>query len=264
MLCDWCNEIREFTETLLHYYMDRGHSVNSKVAEVQKNAVLCALDDFCAEREHEYISFSLELRTEHELRYISFEIANDHIEVSEGGSVYDPHAGSDSYTLWTFILWDSGESEGTLSFDFSKAVEMIDLGARIDFDAPDDLREESILVAFDEEKEKKFLDSLCCSYECLMERFAEPIVRRIVNKVKRELQSFDRDSGMMQSHEDSGLKNVWDELCAQVQGEESVFYSAYLDVVESIINGLLDACQEDEKIILWTQTQDYEEWKDNH
>ena len=105
-----------------------------------------------------------------------------------------------------------------------------------------------------------FNETLLFSYEMLMSRLAEPILKRLVWKVKRELQSFGKDSNMMQSGDDTPLQNIWDEFCVQVQGEEFIFYDAYLDFIEGLISQLLNDCTEDEKIILWTQTQGYEDW----
>ncbi len=105
-----------------------------------------------------------------------------------------------------------------------------------------------------------FNETLLFSYEMLMSRLVEPILKRLVWKVKRELQSFGRDSNMMQSGDDTPLQNTWDEFCVRVQGEEFIFSDAYLDLIERIVRQVLNDCTEDEKIIIWTQTQGYEDW----
>lgn len=109
----------------------------------------------------------------------------------------------------------------------------------------------------------EFSETLVFSYELLMGHLAETLLKQLTGKVKRKLQGLDRESNMMMSSEDSNLRNVWDEFCVQVQGEQSFFYDSYLDVIESIIAELLANCTEDEKIILWTQTQEYEEWSES-
>ncbi len=38
----------------------------------------------------------------------------------------------------------------------------------------------------------------------------------------------------MQSGQDTPLKNVWDEICVQVQGEESFFFKAIWEQQESM------------------------------
>ena len=105
-----------------------------------------------------------------------------------------------------------------------------------------------------------FADVLNHSYERLMGRLAEPIVKRIVGSVKRNMQRLDRNSGMMQSEEDSCLGNVWDEFCVEVQGQQSLFYELYLDYIEKLVFEKINECSKDETIILWTQTQGYDNW----
>lgn len=41
------------------------------------------------------------------------------------------------------------------------------------------------------------------------------------------------------SGDDSGLANVWEELCVQVQGEESPFWCSYVDFVDDAIRAAL-------------------------
>ena len=64
----------------------------------------------------------------------------------------------------------------------------------------------------------------------LLAKFAEPICRRIAYSVRRELQSWDKTS--MQSGDDSGLKNLWDEICVQAKGEQSIFWEMYVGLAE--------------------------------
>ena len=104
-----------------------------------------------------------------------------------------------------------------------------------------------------------FNETLLFSYEMLMSRLAEPILKRLVWKVKRELQS---DNKLIQYGVDSFLHNTWDEFCVEVQGDgfTSYYYYLYLDSIAATIHRLLKDCTKDEKIILWTQTQAYEDW----
>lgn len=125
--------------------------------------------------------------------------------------------------------------------------------------------EESVFDDKGNESTEEFYESLCYSYEQLMALLAEPIIKRLVCSVRRRLQSLKRESNMMLWGEDSGLKNFWDEICVQVQGEESIFFDMYIDTIEEIIEEFLSKRTEEEKIILWTQTEEYEEWKtDEH
>ncbi|EIL89071.1 hypothetical protein UU9_10512 [Rhodanobacter fulvus Jip2] len=40
--------------------------------------------------------------------------------------------------------------------------------------------------------------------------------------------------------DDSGLANVWEEFCVQVQGEHSFFWETYLEIVEDFVVGHID------------------------
>lgn len=62
--------------------------------------------------------------------------------------------------------------------------------------------------------------------------------------------------GQRLSGEDSGLKNVWDEICVQVQSEESVFWGAYLETAEGILLGLVEALNRAERLALWAETDE--------
>ncbi len=42
---------------------------------------------------------------------VDFHLEEDMMEISKGGSVYDPKVGSDSYTDWTFSIWRSGAED---------------------------------------------------------------------------------------------------------------------------------------------------------
>jgi hypothetical protein len=71
-------------------------------------------------------------------------------------------------------------------------------------------------------------------------------------KVIRHLQSMkDR---YMQSGDDTVLENVWAEICVQVQGQESIFFDAYIDTIEGIVLGFLDDVNVVAKQVMWLQT----------
>ena len=80
---------------------------------------------------------------------------------------------------------------------------------------------------------------------------------RISRKTVRTLQKM-RDG--MQSGEDSPLQNIWDEICVQVQSEESVMWWAYRDTIEGIIAIEVDLLDLPTKKAIWLQTDGYENW----
>ena len=84
--------------------------------------------------------FDFCLRTESYIHYVSFHFETDVIEVSDGGSVYDPAIGSDSYTSWMYSIWRNGTSDVSEfnAPDFTSIVELVSEGARLSVSNPDE------------------------------------------------------------------------------------------------------------------------------
>ena len=59
---------------------------------------------------------------------------------------------------------------------------------------------------------------------------------------------------------DSGLKNIWEEICVQVQYERSVLWDTYDETVKSIVSGYFDDLDDYEKIAIWLCTSSGCEW----
>jgi hypothetical protein len=83
---------------------------------------------------------------------------------------------------------------------------------------------------------------------------------RLVRSVIRGLQSL-RDKSQL-SGEFSGLRSVWEEICVQQRDEESFFWAAYLQVIDAMILGRLEALQPYELDALWLLTYEAEDWGD--
>ena len=81
--------------------------------------------------------------------------------------------------------------------------------------------------------------------------------KRIAAKTIRFLKS---ETNGMQYGDDSGLKNLWDEVCIQVKGEESFLWEVYLEAIESIIRGMTESLDATMRICIWLQTQNGMEW----
>ena len=62
------------------------------------------------------------------------------------------------------------------------------------------------------------------------------------------------------SGDDSELKTVWDEICAQAQGEESYFWDAYEDSMHSAVASLLDQLLVYEREAIWLQSAEGFDW----
>ena len=65
--------------------------------------------------------------------------------------------------------------------------------------------------------------------------------------------------GMM-SGPDSGLMTVWDEVCVQVQDQQSTAWDAYDETVRQLVWSLLKSCSRLELEALWLQTDSGEDW----
>jgi len=94
----------------------------------------------------------------------------------------------------------------------------------------------------------------------LVSRIADRECKRILRKVVRRLQ---RMTSEMQSGDDSCLKNVWDEVCVQVQGQESTVWDAYLDTIRQLISAYLDELDVELKRAIWLQTDAGIDWATN-
>ncbi len=63
------------------------------------------------------------------------------------------------------------------------------------------------------------------------------------------------------SPEDSGLKNVWEEICAQVQGEESCDWDSYLDTMRDFVLIKLEKLPSRDLKALWLKTDEGWSWQ---
>lgn len=67
--------------------------------------------------------------------------------------------------------------------------------------------------------------------------FAEELRKKIVRKAIRELQ---KEKKSLLSGDDSGLLNVWDEICVQVQYEYSFYWDIYEDYMAQTVTSLAE------------------------
>ncbi|MBK59570.1 MAG: hypothetical protein CML01_12295 [Pseudomonas sp.] len=83
----------------------------------------------------------------------------------------------------------------------------------------------------------------------IVRAWASRLAATIVKEVISDLESMD---AMLSG--DSGLANVWEEICAQVQKEESYQWAVYEDVIESLLYACLEELDRDAQLALWTAT----------
>lgn len=85
----------------------------------------------------------------------------------------------------------------------------------------------------------------------------EELSRRLISGTIRDLQKM-RDT--LLSGEHSGLQSVWEEVCVQQQLEESIYWSAYLEVIDTFIGARLDELKVYEREALWLLTNEADDW----
>jgi len=94
------------------------------------------------------------------------------------------------------------------------------------------------------------------SESAIVHQVAQKAARRITRKAIASLQKMtDRLSG-----DDSELRNVWDEICAQVQHQDSLYRDAYDEMVSGIVRAQLAHLSKDEKEAIWLQTDAGFDW----
>ena len=62
-------------------------------------------------------------------------------------------------------------------------------------------------------------------------------------------------SGML-SGDDSGLNNVWEEICVQIQTELSFFWGSYVEMMESLLSCYVEQLDRDARLALWAVTDE--------
>lgn len=58
------------------------------------------------------------------------------------------------------------------------------------------------------------------------------------------------------SGDDSPLTNIWDEICVQIQSEESVSWDVYEETVQAIAEGFVEELPPHEREAIWLQTDE--------
>ena len=102
-------------------------------------------------------------------------------------------------------------------------------------------------------------DMLNKVYKSIIDNEAKQLIRSAVRKCVKTLQSFKRESGMLQS--DDVLENIWDEICVQVQAQYSAMWELYEDLIHSIIEQTLQKFNDNQLLILWLQTDEGWDWQ---
>lgn len=91
----------------------------------------------------------------------------------------------------------------------------------------------------------------------VLRNLAEVVCQRVERKVIRDLQELDNE---LQSGDDSGLTNTWEEICVQVQGEQSVLWNDFDLMARQVIQSEVAHLPEYEQEAIWLQTPEGEDW----
>ena len=91
----------------------------------------------------------------------------------------------------------------------------------------------------------------------IIRALAEDVAQRITRRSIAALQKITEGLG---SGDDSELKTVWDEVCVQMQFEQSVMWEAYEQTCTVILAGDVEELKPHERDALWLQTQQAQDW----
>lgn len=91
----------------------------------------------------------------------------------------------------------------------------------------------------------------------IIQKFSNELCLKIQRKVIKGLQVMDY---ACLSGDDSILENTWDEICVQVQYQESYAWSTYQLTVDSFIEAFVDELKAYEKEAIWYQTDESIDW----
>jgi hypothetical protein len=95
------------------------------------------------------------------------------------------------------------------------------------------------------------------SESAIVREVAKVASRRIARKAMISLQRMKHTL----SGDHSELKTTWDEICAQVQYEESFYWDAYDETVRQIVSHSVRELTNHERAAIWLQTQPGIDWE---
>jgi hypothetical protein len=89
-------------------------------------------------------------------------------------------------------------------------------------------------------------------------KVANNAIKGICERAKRRLMQMPY-SGL--PGDDANLRNVWEELCVQIQFGESAFWEDYETSVRQVVAGAMLDCQDYEKLAIWLVTDPGFDWR---
>ena len=91
----------------------------------------------------------------------------------------------------------------------------------------------------------------------IIQAFAEEILQNIT---RRSISGLQKMTATL-SADDSGLINTWDEICVQLQHQESYYWDTYDQTARAWISGHIEELKEHEKLAVWLQTEEGLDWQ---
>lgn len=95
----------------------------------------------------------------------------------------------------------------------------------------------------------------------IISEIADAECEKISRKVILALQ---KNVDCLMAGDDSGLKNIWDEICVQVQDEYSYYWDSYVETVEGLIEVEVEKLSKSIREAIWLQTDDSFESEDQN
>lgn len=116
------------------------HSAGNRrsLIELYQKYILQSLNEFSEGNDLSPFSFSINHRVGEESQWIDFTTDGNSIIITDSGYVYDPQVGGDTYTNWSFTLFNDGETDGTCWLSVDETVERINCGAELMISEPDE------------------------------------------------------------------------------------------------------------------------------
>lgn len=129
----------------------------------------------------------------------------------------------------------------------------------------DNILDETII---DEDESHIRYEEKSDNYNADMMKYKDEIICKIGEKEcdkisKNVILHFQNMTDCLMSGDDSYLKNTWDEICFQVQQEESFCWKLYLQEIESRVNYEVKKLDIAIKEAIWLQTKEGIEWEED-
>jgi hypothetical protein len=96
------------------------------------------------------------------------------------------------------------------------------------------------------------------SESAVIRAFAEEICQRLTRKIIDCLQKM-KDAP--HSGDGSGLENIWDEICVQIQSEQSILWNLYDSTVRQMVEAEVEKLSPHEREAIWLQTPEADRWE---